>query len=146
MRFDNHFRHPSHTYPTRGQGQEATLFLSIFKWVFGGIALAFAFTSLAILCVLWALPIDLLFKIVFSIVDVPFVAIGGTLFVLAVKIRPSIPTKTVETVHDSQLSSEILRLHCPQCGAPFEEDAETSSSGDVKCEFCDSWYNVYQQS
>ena len=31
---------------------------------------------------------------------------------------------------------------CSHCGASIGEDSEISPSGDIKCEYCKSWFNV----
>jgi len=34
------------------------------------------------------------------------------------------------------------RISCTHCAAPLHDDTEISPSGDVKCPFCRSWFNV----
>jgi uncharacterized Zn finger protein (UPF0148 family) len=32
---------------------------------------------------------------------------------------------------------------CPHCAAPLQGKVDVSPSGDVKCPFCNSWFNVH---
>ena len=32
---------------------------------------------------------------------------------------------------------------CPHCGAGLGSDAEVSPHGDVKCSYCDRWFNIH---
>lgn len=33
---------------------------------------------------------------------------------------------------------------CPQCGATLGENADVSPSGDVKCGYCNRWFNIHR--
>lgn len=33
---------------------------------------------------------------------------------------------------------------CSSCGASLDSDADVSPSGDVKCSYCDRWFNIHQ--
>ncbi len=33
---------------------------------------------------------------------------------------------------------------CPNCGGGLQSDADVSPSGDVKCTFCDRWFNIHR--
>jgi hypothetical protein len=41
--------------------------------------------------------------------------------------------------------ADPLRFACPRCGAALGEGAEVSPHGDVKCAYCQSWFNVHQK-
>lgn len=39
---------------------------------------------------------------------------------------------------------EAAGYTCPQCQGGLESKTEVSPSGDVKCAFCDRWFNIHQ--
>ena len=47
-------------------------------------------------------------------------------------------------MHDLQRSAKGLgNYECTRCGAPLQDRADVSPSGDVKCQYCDAWFNVH---
>ncbi|MDA1165803.1 MAG: hypothetical protein O3B13_22115 [Planctomycetota bacterium] len=39
---------------------------------------------------------------------------------------------------------QTVGYDCPKCGAALGKEAEVSPSGDVKCGYCDRWFNIHQ--
>lgn len=129
--------------------------------VAGVFGLTFGGMGLTVLALLWGTGFDsfhsppLIFRIFGSFIAIPFVALGfaalyGAFTGKSLQSRPNV-TRTYsefenfETPASGTSSSvpPVVRQQCPNCAAPRGE-AEISPSGDVKCEHCDAWYNIYQ--
>ncbi len=114
----------------------AKLFIAVFLLMFGGI-------GLTVLLFLWATPRDafgappLFFRIVGSFIAIGFIAFSGAGISRLFASR----AKPVVTRPKSGASSQVI-ASCPGCGASLDGDADISPSGDVKCTYCNSWYNV----
>lgn len=37
-----------------------------------------------------------------------------------------------------------LNFECPNCGANLAKKADVSPSGDVKCMYCEQWFNIHE--
>jgi hypothetical protein len=124
------------------------------KFIGGGVGLIFAGVGLTVLVFLWtssgfgAPP--LFFRVFGSFIALAFVLIGGGSFLAAVGGK-QIFTPPNDLAAGDEGSSEPapsapadpLKLSCPRCGATVSDGAEVSPHGDVKCSYCQSWFNVH---
>jgi hypothetical protein len=123
--------------PQLGQPLVGRVIAGIFGFVFAGI-------GLSVLGFLWFAEDGfgsppLFFRIVGSLVAVAFVAMGGGIAFSAVAGRLSRASAGPQPPFTSGAG-----YRCPRCGAPLGTDTDVSPSGDVKCRFCDSWFNVHR--
>ena len=47
-----------------------------------------------------------------------------------------------QKINTSSNTQAKTNYSCEHCGASIGTDSEISPSGDVKCQYCDSWFNV----
>ena len=124
----------------------ARMMAGVFGFIFGGI-------GLTVLGFLWLTPFDewdappLVFRIFGSFVALGFVAMGGGVFVRQAFLQKSAPLGLVLPTPSVPVAGAAGpgAYHCPNCAASLAANAEVSPSGDVKCAFCHSWFNVRQQ-
>ena len=120
--------------------------------VFG---VAFAGIGLTVLGFMWFTPRHefgappLFFRVFASFIAVPFVAIGGTLAYKSItgkslqsRLQRVAPLQGARSPQPPTSTGATYR--CPRCGAPLGKEADVSPSGDVKCTFCDTWFNVHR--
>jgi hypothetical protein len=120
------------------------------RFVFGVFGFAFLGVGLTVLGFLWLTPFDtfgsppLIFRIFGSFIAISFVAVGGSAAWSAIsgKLTSRMPA----------IAGQLRAVHavpgsytCPHCAAPLQARADVSPSGDVKCTFCNAWFNVHQQ-
>lgn len=118
-------------------GGAAGLYGMVFSVFFIGIAVFI--TGGSVLCLPFVIPGVLVF------------GASAYGFVQAIRGRPNElesvstcirrPTAT-DVAHRPEAGHPPERLSCPRCAAPLRDDVEISPSGDVKCPFCRSWFNV----
>jgi hypothetical protein len=125
------------------------------KFILGGIGLITAGIGISVLVFLWSEPFGdfgsppLFFRFFGSFIALAFVLLGGASFIGAFKVRtwkiPQDISEQDEYPSESDLPDPSTSLHlaCPRCGAPLAEDAEVSPHGDVKCTYCQAWFNVH---
>ena len=100
----------------------------------------------------------LFFKLVGSLIASTFVLVGvGGVLGLQPKTaaaEPSMPGSAPGATSSSAARSAAgspaagtlqgpTQLACPNCGAALGEGADVSPSGDVKCTYCQRWFNVH---
>ena len=125
---------------------------AVFGFVFFGI-------GMTVLISMWAAPFGafgsppLFFRVFASFIAIAFVTMGGSTVwaVLAGKglqNSMSIDTETFDEGPDTPATSagNSVGYVCPNCGAALDSQADVSPHGDVKCAYCDRWFNVHQQS
>jgi len=39
-------------------------------------------------------------------------------------------------------NKSYVKTHCDNCGAKCTNASDISPSGDLKCQYCDTWFNV----
>lgn len=108
------------------------------------IGCVFAGIGLTLLGFLWSQPFGgfhsppLFFRIFGSLIAIPFAFIGGfTAFkAITVSAERHLPSKRSE-MRPSQSYA------CPHCNAPIGDESDVSPSGDVKCTYCKSWFNIH---
>jgi hypothetical protein len=109
---------------------------AVFGFVFCGI-------GLTVLGFLWTArgfgEPPLFFKLFGSFIAIPFVAVGGTLLFRSIKGPPA---QTGSTLNQSPAAPRTGYV-CPACGARLGEGADVSPRGDVKCGYCNKWFNIH---
>ena len=122
--------------------------------------------GITVLILLWSAPFGafgsppLFFRVLASFIALAFVMTGIGIFVGAGKIGdPRRMAKSLqEAANDLAASqraagsasgqpSEAVRpkvgYDCPNCGAASGKEADVSPSGDVKCGYCERWFNIH---
>lgn len=115
-----------------------------------GAVVGFAFAALGVIMIgwLWLQPFGfmggppIMFRLVGSMVSLIFMAVGTGAGLAALKgggaeamlrklgkRKPGGPRPT--------------GYKCPNCGAALSENADVSPSGDVKCDYCRTWFNIH---
>lgn len=114
----------------------------VFGFVFFGIGAAFVIY-------LWSQPFGgfgsppLFFRIVGSLISLGFLAVGGGIAFAAITgRRPSVRVPPGMRGRGGG-ARRGGTYECPQCGAPLDAKADVSPSGDVRCTFCNAWFNVH---
>jgi hypothetical protein len=138
----------------RKQVQEATTAGAIVGVVTG---IAFFGIGLAVLSFMWGggggfHDRPMFFKIVASLIALPFVAIGATIAVGSFKAMTGGGgiANTISRLKDgasdenSPNKSGRAAYVCPRCGAPLAENADVSPHGDTKCAHCGGWFNIHK--
>lgn len=134
------------------------------RFIGGVFGLIFFGIGLTVIISLWAEPFGgfgsppLFFRVVGSFIALAFVTMGGTVAYGA--LFGSLPdparhlpgrspfdeTATERSTGDDAASPAqrpVAGYVCPQCGAPLSDDADVSPHGDVKCTYCDRWFNIH---
>lgn len=118
---------------------------TIGRVIFGVFGAVFAGIGLTVIGGMWLAPFDsfhsppLFFRIFASLIAIAFVAMGGGIAVAAWsgKLQPRVGT-------DSLSPTASAGYTCPQCGASLGQKADVSPMGDVKCSFCQRWFNIHR--
>lgn len=124
--------------------------------------------GMTVLIFLWSAPFGafhsppLFFRVFGSFIALAFVMTGVGIFVGAGKIGD--PRLMAEKLKEMQkelaadhpeagsTSSETTETDkpkvgydCPNCGAALGKEADVSPSGDVKCGYCERWFNIHSE-
>jgi hypothetical protein len=138
-----------------GPGAAAGRFLAgVFGLISGGI-------GLTVIVFLWGSPWNefgappLVFRVFGSFIALGFVATGGAMLFGA--ITGSAAISAMRSMQNGTSPSQCgepngedgpglgLGYTCPQCSAPLSTQADVSPHGDVKCSFCNCWFNVHSK-
>lgn len=132
-----------------GPANAAGRFLTgVFGLVFGGV-------GVTVIAFLWGSPWNefgsppLIFRVVGSFIALAFVAFGGTAVFGAFSAAEvfSGPRSLQNDANQSQGGEDGsalgLSYTCPHCSAPLSNKADVSPHGDVKCSFCNCWFNTH---
>ena len=111
------------------------IFMLVFMSMFG-------FIGLAVLIFVWSQPSGeppLFFKFAASCIAVAFMAMGFGVPITALKARKLINEADSPPTEDAPPAKGYK---CPNCGAGLGQQ-EVSPSGDVKCTYCQKWWNIH---
>jgi hypothetical protein len=127
---------------------------------FMGVAMGFIFggIGLTVLIFLWAAPYGefgsppIFFRFFGSFIALAFLIFGAGSSLAMYKNRPPLNRRSA-SMRDGVLEKTSpletpypageLNYTCPKCSAPLTDGAEVSPHGDVKCTFCNGWYNIH---
>ena len=123
--------------------------------------------GMSVLFFLWSQPFGgfgsppLFFRITGSFIALAFVMTGIGIFTTAGKLGD--PRRMAQSLHEitkglnasqpvagyepdsgSEPDRPKVGYDCPNCGAALGKDADVSPSGDVKCGYCDRWFNIHK--
>lgn len=129
------------------------------------IAIFPAGIGVTVLCALWTGPFGFapfIFKVFGSFVACFFIMGGVGIYKTAEKMGD--PRRMVQTLQemqkelaadDPEVGSSSSRTtetekpkvgyDCPNCGAALGKEADVSPSGDVKCGYCERWFNIHSE-
>jgi hypothetical protein len=127
------------------------------KAVGGGMGLIFAGIGVTVLIFLWGSSFDefgsppLFFRVFGSFIALAFVLMGGGTFLGSLfagnalkNISPGTENQPdSDTGDDAPATDAPVSYTCPRCGAPLGKGAEVSPHGDVKCGYCNAWFNIH---
>jgi hypothetical protein len=130
----------------KGKVPRPAWFILIFFSIFG-------FIGLTLLIFLWFGSGDgfgdppLIFKLVGSFISLGFMAMGFGMPITAILAwsKGEIVAEEeagVETADGAKASPAGYR--CPHCAAGLGAQQEVSPSGDVKCGYCNKWWNIHR--
>ena len=102
----------------------------------------------------------LMFRVFGSFVALFFMMVGAGIFTTMGKVgdprqmAQSLHEMTKEFAANQPVGGSSLEGHegvakpkvgydCPNCGAALGKEADVSPSGDVKCGYCERWFNVH---
>ena len=113
------------------------IFMLVFMSMFG-------FVGLGMLIFIWSQPSDfppLFFKFVASCIAIAFMAMGfgGPLSMLKGR---NLLNSTASNAAETGEAPPAKGYKCPHCGAGLSQQ-EVSPSGDVKCAYCQKWWNIH---
>ncbi|MHC5004017.1 MAG: hypothetical protein ACYTJ0_12920 [Planctomycetota bacterium] len=103
------------------------------------VAGSFAAIGLVVIVSLWSMrgfgAPPLPFKLIGTIMGMVFVVVGcGAAATIARGGRTSQPPPA---------APPAAGYECPGCGATLAGDVDVSPHGDVKCAYCDAWFNIH---
>lgn len=84
------------------------------------------------------------FKLVGTLIASVFILVGvaGALG-LQPKAPPSGPIRGASPASRQVSGRAAVQLACTNCGAVLGDGADVSPSGDVKCTYCQRWFNIH---
>jgi hypothetical protein len=127
------------------------------RFIIGVFGFVFAGIGVTVLGFLWGvmpgLPdeVPVFFRIFASFIAIAFVAVGGTMGVAAIRNLSGLPPQpplvppAFPSPPTASAQPETGGYVCPHCGAPLADKADVSPLGDVKCPFCNTWFNIHQR-
>lgn len=122
--------------------------------------------GMTVLIFLWSAPFGafhsppLFFRVFGSFIALAFVMTGIGIFVGAGKIgdprrmaqslqemskgfQGNHPPADSTTTPSDDAPATKVGYDCPNCGAALGREADVSPSGDVKCGYCERWFNIH---
>jgi DNA-directed RNA polymerase subunit RPC12/RpoP len=114
----------------------------------------FGFIGVAFLIFLWSQSFHefgappLIFRVVGSFIALAFIAMGFGLPITAWRARAAWregaagSAAPVSNAPASQATATV-GYKCPHCGAGLGPKEDVSPSGDVKCGYCNKWWNIH---
>lgn len=126
-----------------GPPRSPPLFALVFMSMFG-------FIGLAVLIFMWTQPRDafgappLFFRVFASFIAIAFMAVGFGVPLSELRRRRGQHAAGEGSGSSGPTAAGPAGYRCPQCGAGLGREAEVSPSGDVKCPYCQKWWNVHR--
>lgn len=120
--------------------------LPIFMLVFVSM---FGLIGVALLVFLWSQSSHefgappLVFRLVGSCIAIAFIAVGFGVPLTALRARSAAGVTNGSSRPESAPASGD-GYKCPHCGAGLGQNQEVSPSGDVKCGYCNKWWNIHR--
>ena len=117
----------------------------LFGLIFGGI-------GLTVIAFLWGSSWNefgsppLFFRVFGSLIAMAFVVFGGAAVFgafTAGNVLSAMNDRQETSQEDDRQAASAPGYICPQCSAPLSGNAEVSPHGDVKCGYCQCWFNVH---
>jgi len=59
------------------------------------------------------------------------------------ELAANLPAAGAGTVEPTEETKPKVGYDCPNCGAALGKQADVSPSGDVKCGYCERWFNIH---
>lgn len=110
----------------------------VFGCLFGGV-------GLTVLAFLWTAQgfgaPPLFFRLFGSFIALAFVAFGGTMIYGSLHGSPAVDLSASSTPPSQPANKGSYT--CPHCSGGLETGADVSPHGDVKCSYCDRWFNIH---
>lgn len=106
----------------------------------------FGFIGLTVIIFLWTADgfgePPTIAKLFGTFIGLAFIAMGFGVPISALRKGNSLAVPNI----DRGVSSEkkVGGYDCPSCGANVG-DAEVSPSGDIKCQYCNEWWNIHRR-
>lgn len=119
--------------------QRPPLFILVFTSMFG-------FIGLTVIIFLWTADgfgaPPTIFKLFGTFIGLAFMVVGFGGPITALRKGNSIAMPKVDATVTSQ--KKAGGYDCPSCGANVG-DADVSPSGDIKCQYCNEWWNIHRR-
>ena len=111
----------------------------------------FGLIGLTVCVFLWAAPFGewdsppLFFRVFGTLIASVFMIVGFGSAIAGPKMMSGVRS-LAKRGRAQRGGSEPARVgyECPNCGSSLQSGADVSPSGDVKCTFCDRWFNIHQ--
>jgi len=92
----------------------------------------------------------LFFRIFGSFIAIAFVGLGGAMAFGAI-LGKQLVQQHLDAVEaeDGDIDGKVdassgeRRYTCHHCGAPLADEVDVSPHGDVKCTYCNTWFNIH---
>lgn len=117
------------------------------RFVGAVIGCVFAGIGICVISFLWLQPFGsfhsppLFFRVFGSFVAIPFIAIGSFTAYSSIKAKGILQKANFE--RSESVSAKSVSYTCPKCNAPLSDNIDVSPHGDVKCNYCNSWFNIH---
>lgn len=119
------------------------------RFVGAVIGCVFAGIGITVLGFLWAQSFDsfgsppLVFRVFGSFVAIPFIAIGSFTAYSSIKAKGVLSKTNFQ--RSESVAGKSGSYTCPKCNAPLSDNIDVSPHGDVKCCYCNSWFNIHHE-
>lgn len=134
---------------------------NISRFIAGIFGLVFAGIGVAVIIFVWGFDdhAPVFFRIMATFISIAFIAMGGGIAFAAIsgrlipnpaagarQMRADLLSQQGTTTQQPSRPVASVAYQCPSCAAPLAKDADVSPSGDVKCKFCNRWFNIHRPS
>jgi DNA-directed RNA polymerase subunit RPC12/RpoP len=128
---------------------------SIAQFIGGAMGFIFAGIGVTVLIFVWSESDfggpPLFFRVFASFIALAFIIVGGSTFIGSL-IGITTLNKTTNSFQenpgnqsdaDEPVQDTTVSYTCSRCGAPLGQGVEVSPHGDVKCGYCNAWFNIH---